>query len=287
MLIAQLTDIHLGSDPKDPAGSNRLRLDRVLDRICALRPRPDLLLATGDLADKGDVESYRKLFDAFARLPFPVHCGVGNHDDRVGFSEVFREKPMADGFVQYVVESSPVCLIMLDTLEAGRHGGAFCAAREAWLRARLADNRTRPTMIVLHHPPIDTGIAWLATNPKADWVRRLRAAVEGADNIVGFVSGHLHRAIAGVWEGRPLIVAPPVSAVVDLDLSSIDPERPDGRPMVVAGPPGFALHWWNGAELVSHFDYADDRPAIARYDGVMQPLVRKVAAEWDEDEGGG
>ena len=117
MLIAQLTDIHFGVDPDGSGHSNRTRLDNALRRICALRPRPDVLVATGDLADKGDIASYRELFDTFARLPFPVHAGVGNHDDRAGFSDVFRRTPVVDGFVQYVVETSPVRLIMLDTLE--------------------------------------------------------------------------------------------------------------------------------------------------------------------------
>lgn len=287
MLIAQITDIHLGLDPDDPAESNRLRLDRVLGRIRAMRPLPDLLLATGDLVDKGDVESYQKLLAAFETLPFPAHCGVGNHDDRARFFEVFSETPVSGGFVQYVIEGSPVRLIVLDTLAVGRHSGAFCAARAAWLRARLAEERTQPTLIVLHHPPINTGVAWLATNPKGSWVRRLREAIEGADNIVGFVAGHVHRAIASGWAGRPMIVAPPVSSPLALDLSPIDPERPDDRPMVIEGPPGFALHWWNGAEFVSHFDHADDQPVIACYDGAIQPLVRKLAVEWSEDGKGG
>ena len=35
-------------------------------------------------------------------MPIPVHLGIGNHDLRAGFLEVFPETGTADGFVQYV-----------------------------------------------------------------------------------------------------------------------------------------------------------------------------------------
>ena len=51
MLIAQITDIHLGFDRDNPREFNRQRLDRTLEALCALEPLPDLLIATGDIAD--------------------------------------------------------------------------------------------------------------------------------------------------------------------------------------------------------------------------------------------
>lgn len=283
MLIAQITDIHLGFDPSDPAELNRRRLDKVLHRICALRPLPDMLLATGDLTDKGDERSYRLLREALEPCPFPVHYGLGNHDHRANFARRFPETPREGGYVQYVIDDARLRVIMLDTLGEGRHGGEFCATRAAWLRARLAEERAAPTLIVLHHPPIETGIGWMTTNPEAGWVARLRAAMAEADNIVGMIAGHIHRPIMASWEGRMLAVAPPTAPQVALELSAIDPERPDGRPMIIADPPGFALHWWNGSQLVTHFDNADDHVEIARYDAGMQSLVRHLIAEKEGD----
>jgi 3',5'-cyclic AMP phosphodiesterase CpdA len=49
MLIAQVTDIHLGFQPDDPAELNRKRFDDIISSLLAMDPRPDLLLATGDL----------------------------------------------------------------------------------------------------------------------------------------------------------------------------------------------------------------------------------------------
>ena len=64
MLIAQITDLHLGFDPENPAEFNRKRLDQVLTVINALDPPPVCLLATGDLVDRGDKASYRRLLNA-------------------------------------------------------------------------------------------------------------------------------------------------------------------------------------------------------------------------------
>ena len=43
MLIAQITDIHLGFEPDNPAEFNRKRLDQTLRTLVAMNPRPDLL----------------------------------------------------------------------------------------------------------------------------------------------------------------------------------------------------------------------------------------------------
>ncbi len=280
MLIAQITDIHLGFDPGNPDEFNRQRLDRALEALTAMTPRPDLLLATGDLVDDGkDGDCYARLKDIFSALPFPVFAAMGNHDDRERFREVFSDVPAVGGFVQYAIEDWPVRILVLDTLEVGRHGGGFCEMRGAWLRDRLAEAPDRPTLIVLHHPPIESGLSWMTENPDAEWVVRLRRIIEGHGNIVAMIAGHLHRPIVTQWAGTTLAVCPSTAPQVALDLDSIDPDRPDDRPMIVADAPYYALHLWNGRQLVTHFDTAEDHDVLARYTPKLQPLVRKLLRE--------
>ena len=74
----------------------------------------------------------------------------------------------------------------------------------------------------------------------------------------------------------------PVSSTapqVALDLAEIDPDKPDDRPMIVADHPCYALHYWNGRELISHFDTAEDHEVLARYTSKLQPLVRMLIDE--------
>lgn len=279
MLIAQITDIHLGFDPDNPSEFNRRRLDQVLKILNAMQPPPDLLLATGDLVDRGDLGSYKRLRNALSMCPFPVWPCMGNHDQRDNFSAEFPEIPVVDGFVQYEFEAGPLRFLVIDTLEDGRHGGAFCDVRARWLADRLSEQRDRDTIIVMHHPPVDVGIEWMATQPDEPWVELFAATIAGHAQVKGIICGHLHRPISVGWRGTTITICPATAPQVALDLAPIDPERPDNRPMIIADPPAYALHKWNGRELVSHFDTADDHVMLAKYDAKMQPLVQTLMAE--------
>lgn len=278
LLIAQVTDIHLGFDPGNADEFNRRRLDATLSALTRMTPQPDLLLATGDLVDRGDAESYAVVREAFANLPFPVLYCMGNHDDRANFASVFPE--LGDGgFVQFIHEVAGLRLVVIDTLEDGRHGGGFCAERTAWLRARLAEAPDTPTLIVMHHPPVEAGIEWMNTDPREAWVTNFADAIAGHAQLRGIICGHLHRAVVAPWEGTTVAVCASTAPQVALELAPIDPETPDQRPMIIADPPAYALHRWNGQQLVTLFETAEDHVVLARFDERMQPLVRSLLAE--------
>lgn len=276
MLIAQLTDIHLGFVPDDPDELNRRRLDKAIAAVMA--HKPDLVLATGDLTENGDPPSYARLRGAFAGIPVPVLMTVGNHDLRDNFRAAFPETPVNDGFVQYVVDDWPLRIVILDTLEEGRHGGAFCEARAAWLEARLSES-DRPTLLVLHHPPIRTGIDWMTIGEHEPWAERLAAVVSRHGHVVAAVCGHIHRAIVSQWAGTTLVVCPSTAPQVTLNLEPIDPAHADGRPMIVEEPPAFGLHLWADGRLASHLARAEDAPVLARYEPKFQDFIRHLLEE--------
>jgi len=279
MLIAQITDIHIGFDPDNPAEYNRKRLDEVLDVLIEGPNRPDLLLATGDLTDRGDDDSYRRLANAFSRCPFPVWPSVGNHDLRDSFHARFPGFDDGNGFVQYTVELPDLRLVTVDTLEEGRHGGAFCDQRAAWLDAELAKDKTKPTYIVMHHPPVESGIEWMNTDPDEPWVGVFTDVIQRHPQVRGLICGHLHRSVTVAWEGRTVAICSSTAPQVSLDLRPIDENKPDDRPMIVAEDPAYALHRWNGRELVSFYDHAGAHTMLAKYDERLQPLVRELKAE--------
>jgi len=279
VLIAQVTDIHLGFEKGNPGEFNRQRLDQVLRHLNDGPNRPDLLIATGDLTEHGDAASYRQLANAFSICSFPVHMCIGNHDIRSNFSAQFPELPVADGFVQYALEVRGVRILMLDTVEEGLHGGAFCDTRAKWLRSTLAQDRNTPTIIAMHHPPVEIGIAWMNTHPEEPWVSNFTQAIQDAPNIKGIMCGHVHRSIAVPWQGTAVAICSSTAAQVTLDLNPIDPEKPDNRPMIIADQPAYALHFWNGRELVSHFDNAGDHAMLAKYDAYLQPLIKQLIGE--------
>ena len=180
MLIAQITDTHIGFDRGDPDEYNMARLSAVFDRLIEGPNRPDLLLLSGDLTEYGDAASYVWLAETVARCPFPVHVMVGNHDEREPLLAGFPQTPSVDGFVQYALELDRIRLVALDTLEPGRHGGAFCEMRAGWLRTQLTAKPDMPTLIAMHHPPFESGIAWLGSEAGEDWVARFAATIARA-----------------------------------------------------------------------------------------------------------
>lgn len=279
MLIAQITDIHLGFDPDNPGEFNRQRLDQTLAALATVSPRPDLIVATGDLVDRGDVLSYRRLREAFEGFVIPVLPCLGNHDVRDSFAEVFPEFVPVDGFLQYEYAAGSLRLLVLDTLEEGRHGGAFCETRASWLRDRLEERPADPVVIVMHHPPVEVGIEWMNTHPDEPWVQRLAAAITGKAQVKAILCGHLHRPITIGWCGTTVSVCPSTAPQVALDLTPIDPDRPDERPMIIADPPAYALHFWTGEMMITHYDTAEEHPVLAEYDHRMQPLILSLLTE--------
>lgn len=279
MLVAQITDIHIGFDPGNPEEFNRQRVDQVIARLKAGPNVPNVLVVSGDLTDKGDVESYSAVKALLDGVPWPVLPAMGNHDLRDNFNRYFPGYADPNGFIQYEHDLGHVRLIVIDTLEEGRHGGAFCDQRAAWLKARLAEQTSKPTYIVMHHPPVESGIEWMTTDPEEPWVVRFANAIESADQLKGLICGHLHRSFTIQWNGLTVAVCSSTAPQVSLDLRPIDVDHPDNRAMIVAEDPAYALHHWNGEALVSFFDKAGRADVLASYDRRMQALVTELIGE--------
>jgi hypothetical protein len=105
-------------------------------------------------------------------------------------------------------------------------------------------------------------------------VQRLEDVVRPAKQVVGMIAGHVHRPIATSFAGKQLCVCPSSAPWVALDLEDIDPQRPDGRPLILGDAPAFALHYWNGERLLSHFDAAGPHNVMASYDSNALPMIR-------------
>ena len=226
MLIGQLSDIHIGFDRKADPEDNLLRLRQVLARIVIAPQRPDLLLLTGDLTEWGDAESFATLAATLAPLDIPCWPIPGNHDLRETMVAAFPQVSLQDGFLHYALDCDGLRILMLDTFEPGRHGGAFCPARAAWLSAQLCAHPDTPTFIAMHHPPFATGVAWMDPNPDEPWLARFADAIAGHAQIIAITSGHVHRAAARHWRGQTAIICPSTAAAVALDFAPIDPAHP-------------------------------------------------------------
>jgi Icc protein len=251
MLIAQLTDLHIKPPGRVAYGlvDTAAMLRAAVASLLAQRPRPDLVLLTGDLTDAGRPEEYALLRELLAPIDCPIYVVPGNHDDRAALRAGFADHaylPPGDGFIQYVVEDHAVRLIGLDTVSPGEAGGVLCGDRLAWLETQLAAAPDRPTVVFLHHPPFNTGITHmdaigLAGSAAFATVIRRHPQVERV------LAGHLHRPIQARWAGTLASTAPSPAHQVLLDLT------PDAAPGFTLEPPGYQLHLFTPEiGLVSH-----------------------------------
>ena len=259
MLIAQITDCHIR-----PPGAliygvvdTAHYLKRAVDALLALDPRPDLVIVSGDLVDGGAPAEYARLRQLLASLPMPVRLIVGNHDRReslrAGFPDhVYLQGP--DVFLHYVDDGFALRIVALDSVTPGEVGGTLCDARLDWLEKRLAEAPDRPTLIVVHHPPIMTGIAHMDAAPfrNAD---RFEAVVARHRQVERVIAGHLHRSVSVRWGGTVVSVCPSTAHQFALDL------QPDYPARYVLEPPGFQLHRWiAGHGLTTHTGVIGDFP---------------------------
>lgn len=282
VLIAQMTDIHVGFAPEErPEELNLTRFRATLKRLIEGPNRPDMLVVSGDITDHGDAESFAKAGELLGDCPFPVVPLVGNHDSREGLLGAFPQvTPAEGGFLHYVVEAGlGLRIVCLDTLEEGRHGGAFCEARARWLADRLAEAPGTPTLIFMHHPPVVAGIDWMDPAPDEAWILRLRAVLEGQSQVLAIHCGHLHRQITTRFAGIPLGVTSSVAPLVAMDLTAIEAGVPDGRELITTEPPAYALHRWDGESLVSHYERVGDWEVLARFHAGLQPMIEGMFAE--------
>ena len=256
MLIAQISDMHLKGegellyDRVDTTGF----LERAVAHLNALEPRPDIVLATGDLVDNGLPAQYANLRRVLSALAMPACLIPGNHDLRAALRGAFPDHGYlrGEGFLQYTVEGMPVRLIALDTLVEGKHHGALCDVRLDWLEARLAE-QDGPTLLFMHHPPFDVGIERMDGMGLTEGGERLSALVRRHPNVERIVCGHIHRPIQMRWAGTLASIAPSTAHQVALDL------RAGAKLALRMEPPGGVLHQWRpGSGLVTHLSYVGD-----------------------------
>jgi 3',5'-cyclic AMP phosphodiesterase CpdA len=267
MLIAQITDTHISTP--DSRNDRHFRTPEHLERAVAhlnrLDPRPDVVLATGDLVERGEAQEYARLRSILDRLTMPVYVVPGNHDSREQLARAFADRGYlpAQDFLQYTVEEWPVRLIGLDTHVPGEPGGRLCAERLGWLDARLAEAPGRPTLIFMHHPPFVTGMQVMDAMG-LEGSPALAEVIGRHPQVERVVCGHVHRAMTRRFAGTVASTSPATAHQLALVLS------PAQHLAVVMEPPACALHLWLGPEagLVSHLSViGDERPPFTVYDG--------------------
>src|SRR4051812_7645603 len=97
ILIAQISDLHI--KPPGAFAYGRVDTAKALQRCVAalneFKPRPDMVVISGDLADTPAPEEYEHLKRLLAPLDLPFVCIPGNHDSREQMRAVFPRQAHA------------------------------------------------------------------------------------------------------------------------------------------------------------------------------------------------
>lgn len=249
MWIAQLSDPHIrpaGAPYKGVVDANAALAAAVV-QVNALDPLPDLVLLSGDVTEYGTAEEYAAARAILGALRPPLRAIPGNHDDRDAFRTAFAEHAHlpATGPLHFAQGGhGAVRVVALDVTVPGLHHGA-AAPHLGWLDATLAAEPDRPTMVMLHQQPFACGVPYLDAYRCHD-ADALDAVVARHRQVERVVCGHVHRAMTRRFGGTLLCTAPSTATAIALH------PRPDAAPASFLEPPGFLLHHWDGAAMLTH-----------------------------------
>lgn len=215
-----LTDIHLSHPEVNDTTldtDTHATLEKMIGLIGEMQPRPDFIVASGDLTNRGHQESYELLADMMRAIDIPVFYALGNHDRREGFRAVFTDfaGDLSDP-LDHDAAIAGMHLITLDTAEPGCVGGSLRNSQFDFLAGALQRHPELPKLLVLHHSPKlgeTTGPNW--TSLPDDDSDRLATMLKG-QNVVGILSGHVHYNRVALWHGIPIVISNGQHASVDL-----------------------------------------------------------------------
>jgi 3',5'-cyclic AMP phosphodiesterase CpdA len=254
MKFIHLTDIHLMPkgeilhelDPYD-------RLKACIKDVNCYHKDADLCVITGDLAHGANHQAYLDLKECLSHLRMPIHLLIGNHDRRDRLLAVFPNIPVdGSGFLQTYVNTSAGRFLILDTVEQGKGWGSYCTKRLDWLHEALNDSIDVPVYLFMHHPPFHVGIPSLDRLGLGSDGDKIGEALSIHSNIRHLFFGHVHRPIAGSWQGIPYSSLRGTNHQVPLDFKSIEVVPKSHE------PPAYAIVFLENNQTTVHFhDYLD------------------------------
>ena len=261
--LLHLSDTHL------LAGGNRLygsidaedHLRQLLAELESSNGRPEAIIFTGDLADRGEPDAYERLRrmvePVAARLGAQVIWVMGNHDDRGAFREGLFSEFASSRPVDRVYDINGLRVITLDSTVPGHHHGALTSDQLDWLAEELSVPAAHGTILAMHHPPLPS-VLDLAVAVELRDQAGLAEVLLGSD-VRSIIAGHLHYSSTGSFAGIPVSVASATCYTQDLNVPVGGTRGRDGARAfnLVHVYPGTVLHSVVPIGQYAALDYID------------------------------
>lgn len=204
--VLQLTDTHLYTRPRGTLlGVDTLEsFQSVIQAFEQMSWPVDLVLATGDLVHDANPTGYRNLASLLDRFGCPVYCLPGNHD----IPEVMRQHLHSSRVsTPREVDSGSWRILLLDSVVVGEVGGRLCTEQLEQLQASLQQQPDRPTLVALHHQPVEVGSHWIDQMGLQNATDFLRI-IDRCRQVRGVLWGHVHQQFEGQRRGVKLMATP-------------------------------------------------------------------------------
>ena len=222
-VLLHISDTHLVSDgclygAVDADG----RLGELLEQLKHSGVHPDAIVFTGDLADAGEPEAYRKLRAVVeplaAELGAELIWVMGNHDNRAALRSFLLDEAPSMAPLDRVCMLDGLRIITLDTSVPGHHYGEICDSQLDWLARELETPAPHGSILALHHPPIPSVLDLAVTVELRDQAA-LGQVVRGSD-VRAILAGHLHYSTNATFVGIPVSVASATCYTQDLTVAA-------------------------------------------------------------------
>jgi len=220
--LLHLSDTHLlaGGKLLYDSVDSAAHLTQLFAEIEASGGRPDAIIFSGDLADRGEPGAYdllRTIVEPAAeKLGAKIVWAMGNHDDRGAFRANLLGELATTNPIDNVVDLGGLRIITLDTSVPGFHHGELSLQQLAWLAAELSVPAPDGTILVMHHPPVPSVLDLAVTVELRDQAGLARV-LRGTD-VRSILAGHLHYSSTATFAGIPVSVASATCYTQDLNV---------------------------------------------------------------------
>ena len=183
--IEQLTDIHLTakSGSELHGVDTALSLNKIVNEIKQLPKMPDVIIATGDLAQDGSKTTYRRFRELLGGLEIPVYVLPGNHDD---ISEM-RLSLDVDGFHCANTMRMRNWGFVFANSQVEGHSHGYVNLIE--LEKNISDLGDHPILVALHHTPSNVCPSFGCQLKNSS---EFTILLQKYSNIKGVIAGHTH-----------------------------------------------------------------------------------------------
>ncbi|MDO8954464.1 MAG: metallophosphoesterase [Gammaproteobacteria bacterium] len=207
--VIQISDCHLSADlAYEKHGVNTAEAFEAVLQDIHTQAKPDLIIASGDIAEHPSKAVYERFFDRLASFTCPIVCVPGNHDNKALLDKCIPAPPSGSGLERGGIDFKFWQIIGLDSNGPAKEPyGGYLNEVELNLLEQKLQASDKYSLLVMHHPLIVNEPGWLQ-QVKLENADVLYKLIGDYHQIKGLVSGHIHYAYDIELDGNLYLSCP-------------------------------------------------------------------------------